>query len=97
MRTHADRRTGLRPAELLAVCAALGLMLLPAALPVSAQHNEAGKFYNAAVPPAGTPHVKQLTVVASDQVAEIAPGVKMALWTFNGSVPGPIFHVRQGG
>ncbi len=79
-----------------AAVAVLALLALPGVRPVAAQSGEAGGYYNAAVPPVGTQQVKQLTVIASDQVAEIAPGVKMALWTFNGSVPGPIFRVRQG-
>lgn len=58
--------------------------------------SEAGSWYNAAVPPAGPQHVKQIRIVAEDHIQEIAPGVKVTLWSFNGSVPGPVFRVRQG-
>jgi len=40
--------------------------------------------------------VKQLTIIAENQTIQIAPGVKVPLWTFNGTIPGPIIHVRQG-
>ncbi len=85
----------LRSAELVAVVAIVGLLALPGARPVAAQ-NEGNGFFNAAVPPAGPQHVKQLTIVATDQVQQIASGVKVALWSFNGSVPSPVMHVRQG-
>jgi nitrite reductase (NO-forming) len=70
--------------------------LVTISLPGAAQTGEGGGFYNAVVPPAGPQPVKHITVVARDQVQEIAEGVKVSLWTFNGSVPGPLFHVRQG-
>jgi nitrite reductase (NO-forming) len=68
----------------------------PGAIPVAAQDDEAGAYYNAAVPPAGSQHIKQVTLIAQNQVQEIAGGVKASLWTYNGSAPGPIVHVRQG-
>ncbi len=64
------------------------------ALPVAAQNGEGG--YDPALVPASPQHVQRLTLIAKDQIVEVAPGVKVPLWTFNGSVPGPIFHVRQG-
>lgn len=90
------RWAGRGPLRIALLFAALGVLFLTIALPVSAQNGDAGKFYNPAVPPAGPQHVKELTVVASNQTAEIAQGVRMALWTFNGSVPAPVLHVRQG-
>src|SRR5215469_1962965 len=77
-----------------AIAVIAGLFALPGAPPVSAQGGETG--YDATVPPAGIQHVKQVTVVAHDTAQEIAPGVKVPLWTFNGSVPAPVIHVRQG-
>ncbi|HTD48146.1 MAG TPA: multicopper oxidase domain-containing protein [bacterium] len=89
------RRPG-RPTILaLIVMGTLGLLALPAARPGEAQ-NDGPRFYDAAVPPTGSQHVKQVTVTARNAVQEIAPGVKVPLWTFNGSVPAPIVHVRQG-
>jgi nitrite reductase (NO-forming) len=32
----------------------------------------------------------------SHAVVSIAPGIKYDAWTFDGSVPGPVIHVRQG-
>ena len=37
-----------------------------------------------------------ITLTASDASVEIASGVQYSAWTFNGTVPGPILHVRQG-
>jgi nitrite reductase (NO-forming) len=95
MGTHGTRHIRLRPLSLLASVAILGLMGWGGALAVSAQ-TTSGKGYDATVPPAGSQHVKQVTIVAQDQVQEISEGVKVALWTFNGSVPAPVVHVRQG-
>jgi nitrite reductase (NO-forming) len=39
-------------------------------------------------------HHVRIDVVARE--IEIAPGVRYAAWTFGGSVPGPILHVREG-
>jgi len=40
-------------------------------------------------------HVK-VDLVAKDIIAEMAPGVFIDYWTFNGTVPGPIIRVREG-
>jgi len=37
-----------------------------------------------------------LNISASDVAVEIASGVQYQAWTFNGTVPGPIIHLRQG-
>ncbi|MGE5223643.1 MAG: multicopper oxidase domain-containing protein [Omnitrophica WOR_2 bacterium] len=37
-----------------------------------------------------------LTIISTDVDVEIASGVNYKAWTFGGSVPGPIIHVRQG-
>lgn len=66
------------------------------ASPKSPSANETGSWYDASVPPAGPQHVKEIRIVAEDRIQEIAPGVRFSLWTFNGSVPGPVFRVRQG-
>ncbi len=31
-----------------------------------------------------------------ERIGELAPGVKTAVWTFNGTVPGPLIRVREG-
>ncbi|MBI5401161.1 MAG: nitrite reductase, copper-containing [Candidatus Yonathbacteria bacterium] len=40
-------------------------------------------------------HVK-VDLVTKDVVSEIAPGVFVDYWTFNGKVPGPMIRVREG-
>jgi len=37
-----------------------------------------------------------VTLTATDATIEIASGIEYQAWTFNGSVPGPVIHVRQG-
>lgn len=37
-----------------------------------------------------------VTLIATDATIEIAGGVHYQAWTFNGSVPGPVIHVREG-
>lgn len=39
---------------------------------------------------------KQLTVEILDGTVEIAAGVSYKAWTFGGTVPGPVIHLRQG-
>jgi nitrite reductase (NO-forming) len=48
----------------------------------------------AALPPGNRTHHVRIDVVA--QQIEIAPGVRYEAWTFGGSVPGPVLHVREG-
>ncbi len=51
----------------------------------------------AVLPPLnGTGDSVAITLIATDATIEIASGVKYNAWTFNGSVPGPIIHVREG-
>src|SRR5690606_20376455 len=50
---------------------------------------------NLAPLPAGNrTHNVRVDIVA--QQIEIAPGVRYEAWTFGGSVPGPVLHVREG-
>jgi len=37
-----------------------------------------------------------VTMTASDATIQIASGVQYQAWTFGGTVPGPVLHVRQG-
>jgi nitrite reductase (NO-forming) len=52
--------------------------------------------YNAALPPAPTGPVAHITLTVKEALISIAPGIAYHAWTFNGTVPGPILHVRQG-
>jgi nitrite reductase (NO-forming) len=40
--------------------------------------------------------VARFSITVEDRTIEIAPGVRIRAWTFNGRVPGPVLHVRQG-
>jgi len=50
----------------------------------------------AALQPATPETTKQLTLEAMDATVEIGAGVKYNAWTFGGSVPAPVIHLRQG-
>ena len=50
----------------------------------------------AAMPQAPRGPVAHVAITVEDRTIEIAPGVRYAAWTFNGHVPGPTIHVRQG-
>jgi nitrite reductase (NO-forming) len=50
----------------------------------------------AALPPVARGRVVHVHITVEDRVLQIAPGVRYVAWTFNGHVPGPIIHVRQG-
>ncbi len=51
----------------------------------------------AALPPLiGNGDTVSVTIAASDTNVEIASGVQYHAWTFNGTVPAPVLHVRQG-
>jgi nitrite reductase (NO-forming) len=52
--------------------------------------------YPALLPPVPAGKVAKVHMVLKDVTVEIAPGVKYAAWGFQGGVPGPIVHVRQG-
>lgn len=52
--------------------------------------------YSAALPPAPTGPVANITLTVKELLVSIAPGIAYHAWTFNGTVPGPILHVRQG-
>jgi nitrite reductase (NO-forming) len=50
----------------------------------------------AVLPPAPAGDVANVRIGISHDTLSIAPGVKYDAWTFNGTVPGPVVHVRQG-
>jgi nitrite reductase (NO-forming) len=51
----------------------------------------------ATLPPLiGNGEAVSVTLVATDATVEIASGVQYRAWTFGGTVPGPVLHVRQG-
>lgn len=44
----------------------------------------------------GEPAHVTLELTAKEVIAEMAPGVFVNYWTYNGTVPGPMFRVREG-
>ncbi len=55
------------------------------------------KARDAHLPPLlGTGNSVDLHLIVTDESVEIANGVQYQAWTYNGTVPGPIIHVRQG-
>jgi nitrite reductase (NO-forming) len=48
----------------------------------------------AKLPPGNRTHTVRMDIVA--QQIEVGPGVRYNAWTFGGTVPGPVLHVRQG-
>lgn len=44
--------------------------------------------------PAGTVH--KISIDATEEVIEVAPGVTQKMWTFNGQVPGPVLRGKVG-
>lgn len=52
--------------------------------------------YDPTLPPVGPGREHEFHFVARDEVVPIAGDAAMRAWTFNGTVPGPILHVRQG-
>jgi FtsP/CotA-like multicopper oxidase with cupredoxin domain len=60
---------------------------------------DASQVFNPWVaPPTPAPNgVREFTLVIEEDVEhEVAPGVKMPAWTFNGTVPGPVLRATEG-
>ena len=52
--------------------------------------------YDATLPPMADAGVKAFRIPIKNATIEISAGVKYQGWTFGGTVPGPVIHVRQG-
>src|SRR6185437_2344239 len=52
--------------------------------------------YLAQLPPLDPAPVKEFRIPIMDAKLHIAPGISYEGWTFGGTVPGPVMHVRQG-
>ncbi len=57
---------------------------------------EKHQTYDPALPPASSSPVKEITLHVRDVTGEVAPDVPVDLWTYDGTVPGPVLHVNQG-
>ncbi|MEO5812956.1 MAG: multicopper oxidase domain-containing protein [Rhodanobacter sp.] len=73
-----------------AAAAAVSPLMLASGTPIAAPRD-------ARLPPLiGTGDSVDVHLVSSDEKVAIASGVDYQAWTFGGTVPGPIIHVRQG-
>ncbi len=52
--------------------------------------------YDPVLPPLGPGRSREIRLEARDATLAISSDAAMRAWTFNGTVPGPILHVRQG-
>ena len=67
--------------------------------PHSAVHHVLAAVHTApaaALPEVPRGPVAHVAITVEDRTIEIAPGVTYNAWTYNGHVPGPTIHVRQG-
>jgi len=48
------------------------------------------------LPPIAAGHLKTIRLIAEVKPWTVAPGINVDAWTYNGTVPGPTIHVRQG-
>ncbi len=56
----------------------------------------AHKAYPAALPATTPGPVVNVDIGINHRVLSIAPGIKYEAWTFDGGVPGPVIHAREG-
>jgi nitrite reductase (NO-forming) len=54
------------------------------------------RAHDPALPPVGTSRVHRRTFRVSDVQADVAPGIRQQLWTYNRTMPGPTLHGRVG-
>lgn len=66
------------------------------ALDLSKDYGPGWKPRDAALAPAPREKLHRVTMRVTDEVVEVAPGVKQTLWTFNGTAPGPVLRGRLG-
>ncbi len=78
-----------RPPSPTAAAAAVRPLSLASSAPIA-------KARDATLPPLETGPSINVQIAATDDTVEIASGVQYQAWTFGGSVPGPVIHVRQG-
>jgi len=55
-----------------------------------------GKAYEAGLAAAPTGNVHRVELTVAEKELEVAPGVRQKMWTFNGSVPGPVLRGKIG-
>ena len=57
---------------------------------------ELASVYDARLPPLDPNPDKTLLIDVQDKVIEVAAGIKLNAWTYDGVLPGKVVHVRQG-
>ncbi|MFG1851751.1 multicopper oxidase domain-containing protein [Actinomadura geliboluensis] len=65
-------------------------------LDLSARPSAGWKPYDASLKPAPGAREHRVELRATDRELEVAPGVRQTMWTFGGSVPGPVLRGRVG-
>src|SRR5688572_13439589 len=63
---------------------------------VNAAQQAAFRRYDPALPPLAEQNVHRVNWRAQEVPVRISPSTVIAAWTFEGDVPGPILHVREG-
>ncbi|MEL4504511.1 multicopper oxidase domain-containing protein [Luteococcus sp. H138] len=66
------------------------------ALDLSKDYGTDWKPRDAVLAPAPKEKVHKVTMRVTDEVIEVAPGVKQTMWTFNGTAPGPVLRGKIG-
>ena len=72
---------------------------VPGMIDLTASPAEGFEPYDAVLPPlppAAGATTHEVTLTVTEQVAEVAPGIRQRLWTFGGTAPGPVLHGRVG-
>ena len=67
-----------------------------AVLPDDAVKNLAFRRYDPALPPVAAERNLKVQFTALEVPLKVAPDITVSAWTFDGDIPGPILHVRQG-
>lgn len=65
-------------------------------LDLMAEPGDGFEARDAALPPAATATIHEITLSAKEVKREVAPGVTQTLWTFNGTAPGPTLRGKVG-
>ena len=71
-------------------------LILPTTAELMAEPGEGFEAVDATLQPVPEGTLHQVTMRAQEKDMEIAPGRVQRVWTFNGSVPGPVLHGKVG-
>lgn len=62
----------------------------------NAKPSASRESFDPRIQPSGAEREHRLTIEATEETIEVAPGVTQQLWTFNGTVPGPTLRGKVG-